>query len=177
MTLPRFSVRELLGFVAFLAVGTTALLYASPGWAIALSFSSFGLLVVSACAIVLKRGQSQAFWIGFAVLGWLYYFAHHPIEISSARSFLTTKLLRRAYEDVLPELRSPPRFRRGVTVLWDPDFDLIAQFPPGTWEWPHPRDFLRVGHSLFAFAIAYLGGRLGRYFYLTLRREDRRNEP
>ena len=194
MTLPRFSVRELLGFVAFLAVGTTALLYATPAWAIVLGAAAMSLLFVSVVAAVLSTSQRRAFWLGAAIFGWLYIaVANWTSQKGPMYPLPTTNLLRLAYEEWLPDVRTPPRQVTGTvngrpTIYvttesttgplflypFDSDDRYIGSVSPVYY--PSPPDFRQVGQSLWTLLIAYLGGRLGRYFYLTRNRDNGRTE-
>ena len=190
MTLPRFSVRELLGFVTFLAVGTTSLLYASPAWSVALNTIMLALLLGATLGGLLSSHPARAQCIGFAVFGWIYFIlVSTPTDWNIRSRLATTYALKLGWEHLLPEFREPPQSlvvppinpATGEHDFKSPDF-VIGGFEssnmvlaPGV-SYPHAQDYRSVGQSLWTLAIAYLGGRLGRYFYLTLRREDRRNE-
>ena len=109
MILPRFSVRELLGFVAFLAVGTTALLYASALWASLLFSLALLLLLVAALGAIVLPGSTRAFWLGIAVFGWLYFLMiNWPGQSNVAGQLVTNDALRLLYDEVLPRIRTTP---------------------------------------------------------------------
>jgi hypothetical protein len=68
----QFSVRQLLIAVAFVAVGIVALRNADV-WLMSAFWGVVPLLLAVALLLVIfRRGNSQAFWIGFALFGWLY---------------------------------------------------------------------------------------------------------
>lgn len=114
-----FSLKKLLAGVAFCAVGLAALLGANDLWTSALMFVVVIALLTSVVAIVFYRGAAQAFWIGFAVFGWGYFWAAHWHDIngktwtldraaSGSGALLTTELLYIVYADVLPRVRDKP---------------------------------------------------------------------
>lgn len=188
MVLPQFSIRELLGAVTFLAVGTAALLYASRLWASSLLSFAFALLFIAVLGAITLRDSTRAFWLGFAVFGWLYFvLINWPGESNVTRQLITNDALRYVYDDVLPRVRTTPieqisgvrttqaprnriTIRRYVTIRTY-DQDDPFDFGPNI-SYPTPYDFKRVGHSLWMLLIAYVGGRLGRYFYVRRSRDN-----
>src|SRR5262249_39466286 len=68
----RFSIASLLGLVLFLAVGLAALREATDLWDSAVFTTTVALLLVSVLLAVHRIGRGRAFWLGFAVFGWLY---------------------------------------------------------------------------------------------------------
>jgi cbb3-type cytochrome oxidase subunit 3 len=71
MSLLQFSLRHLLVAVACIALACTALLNANVWWAGYIWLFTIGLLVVAVLAAIFRRGERQAFWVGFAIAGWL----------------------------------------------------------------------------------------------------------
>jgi len=68
----QFSVRQLLAAVAFVAVGAAALRSANSYWMSALWGVVPLLVAVAILLVIFRRGQAQAFWIGFALFGAMY---------------------------------------------------------------------------------------------------------
>ena len=66
----QFSLRTLLGAVAFIAVGCLGLTNAIIGACVITA--TWIILLVSVAGSLVCRGYNQAFWIGFASLGWGY---------------------------------------------------------------------------------------------------------
>ena len=109
----QFSVRQLLIAVAFVAIGAAALRNANSYWLTVLWGIVPLLLAVAILLVIFRRGQSQAFWIGFALFGSLYFavvlVAYWPTP-NAARydplayhQLATTKLIDWAYSKIIPE--------------------------------------------------------------------------
>jgi hypothetical protein len=71
MSFLQFSLRNLLVAVAFVAIAVTALLNANLWWTGGIWLLTIGLLVIAILAAIIRRGERQAFWMGFAIVGWL----------------------------------------------------------------------------------------------------------
>jgi hypothetical protein len=109
----QFSVRQLLIAVAFVAIGAAALRNANSSWMCAWWGVLPLMLAVAILLAIFRRGQSQAFWVGFALFGWLYLavvlVAYWPTA-NAARydplayhQLATTKLIDWAYARIIPE--------------------------------------------------------------------------
>ena len=110
----QFSVRQLLAAIAFVAVGAAALRNANDYWMSGIwAFVSL-LLAVVILLVIFRRGQSQAFWIGFALFGWLYFaivlVAYWPTGPNVGRSdplvsyqLATTRLIDWTYTKIIPD--------------------------------------------------------------------------
>ena len=192
----RFTIASLLGLVLFVAVAVAALHRADDLWDSIVFSLTLGLLLASVLLAIHRAESRRAFWLGFALFGGAYLGASliPPVE---AR-LLTTRAL--AYLDskvpgrdsvspgqprttrTSPCTRSPSRPRRnlsstdqGRTIrLWDAATGQPIGGPIGTSE-----DFLRIGHSLTALVLAFLGGHLSRSLYNTGHRaaEEERDTP
>ncbi len=76
----RFSIRGLMIIIMVLAVAFAALRTPSRIWANAWFSLALGGITIAIPAAVVRRGDRRAFWIGFAVCGWVYFlFALSPI--------------------------------------------------------------------------------------------------
>jgi hypothetical protein len=194
---PTISIRAMLCVVAFIAVACVTLARANAMWAsltftAALAAISFGLL-----AAIVRRGAKQAFWMGFALFGWLYiWLAHWPSDFSdfgaaatgptpwrlqndSSDTLATTQLLVYAYMEWLPRVREMPAppvppapipgaFGGGLPNTGFGGF-AGGGFPPAppTYDYPALHEFTRVGHSLFTVLLALVGGILAANLYRT----------
>jgi hypothetical protein len=69
---PRFSLANLLGIVAVIALGLTGLSSATTFWTSAAATVTLGLLLAALLGAVLLRGADRAFWLGFALFGGTY---------------------------------------------------------------------------------------------------------
>jgi hypothetical protein len=110
----QFSIRQLLVAVAFVAIGAAALRNANSYWMSAVWAFVPLLLAVAILLAIFRRGQSQAFWIGFGLFGWLYFalvlVAYWPTSANVGRydplasyQLATTKLIDWAYTKIIPE--------------------------------------------------------------------------
>lgn len=72
MKRPQFSLWWLLGLTTFAAIGCLALANASGTWAMSLHSAMLGLLLVAILSAAFRDGPVRAFWVGFAVWGWIY---------------------------------------------------------------------------------------------------------
>jgi hypothetical protein len=113
----QFSIRGLLVAVTFLAVGIAALINANGIWL----GLSWGLVLYALTAAVLlvgyRRNEPRAFWLGFAVFGWLY-LALFLLSLAPAQlqfwvrtdplkhnDLLATQVAQWAHQSLLPESR------------------------------------------------------------------------
>ena len=71
----RFSLLELAGLVALVAVCCAALAYASPLVSGIVWSATFLILAFAAIATVLRSQPQRSWWIGFTIIGWLYVLA------------------------------------------------------------------------------------------------------
>jgi hypothetical protein len=107
MRVPHYSITELLGAVGFCAVGFASLLYASSPWA-GIAFSvALGSLTMGWIAIIYRRNERRAFWVGFLICGWTYLGLIYCPWFSDnvGPQVVTTKILRWAYPYLIPDER------------------------------------------------------------------------
>lgn len=160
--MPRFSLKWMLAGVAAVALGTVALLYASPlTYAITLGFALL-LLLSAPLGVIYRTGARRAFWVGFTVFGWCYLLALIAGASTSRTSFrglpshaLQEYVYARVPMRIDSEEASPPVLNvRPVGRLF-------------TFTLPSEVHFRRVFHSLFIILWAVLGGLIARCFYAT----------
>ena len=193
----RISIRVLMAFVVFAAVGLAALRNADEVWAgmmLLLAMIAIGVAILGA---TLMRGAERAWWLGFAVFGGGYLVASLcPMRSDLATTRLLQSVIARSSLDSVIVARAPSqKFRmsdgrydvaalnlfardngpgvplvdvKGATVI-------VLQEPSTRWRsilpgTANPDAFARVGHCLFAFLAGSLGGMVAVWFW---RRRER----
>jgi hypothetical protein len=171
----RFTIANLLGLVLLLGVGFAALREATELWDSAVFSTTLGMLSVSVLLATHHADRRRAFWLGFALFGWLYLGASliPPIEsrllTTGALAQLdskvpgrdaTVRLTGSKYVTFSPDGKSLPVGRREVIQLWNTATGTLVGGPGGTTE-----NFLRIGHSIVALILAYLGGHLSGWIF------------
>lgn len=58
--------------IVWIAVGMTALIRPSKAWSLVLPFVLLSLDLTAILGVVLRRGLRRAYWLGFALFGWVY---------------------------------------------------------------------------------------------------------
>jgi hypothetical protein len=187
----RFNIASLLVVVLVLGVGFAALRESSEIWESGLFTLTLAVLLASILLAIHRSEARRAFWIGFAVFGWIYLgFSWVPaIEYR----LLTTKAL--AFLDSKVPGRSQGLFtvrltgigtgasgsqvqnlaitvdgtqlaasNEGVVGLRDATTGKVLGRWIGTTE-----NFIRIGHSLFVLLAGWLGGLLSRRLWRASR--------
>jgi hypothetical protein len=184
MTRLRFSIASLLGLVLFLAVSLAALREATDVWDSAIVTGTLGLLLASVPLAVHRTERRRAFWLGFALFGWVALVASLVPPVESR--LLTTKLL--AYLD------SKMPGRNTVEILMPDPFDAMEMLPTNPVGQklvvpslelaiaiqpfvPAPsmgtsQNFIRIGHLLIALLLAWLGGKVSTLLYVRSKAES-----
>ena len=118
--LPRFSIRQLLIWTAFIGFACVSLRSASEAW-VAIAFAVvFMALGVTPMLVILRSGADRAYWMGFAVLGSLYLgllmysFALEPNAVNSnplsADNLATARLARYGYDRIHGQNQQLPSY-------------------------------------------------------------------
>lgn len=185
----RFNIASLLVVVLFVAFGFAALRESSDLWESGLFTLTLTVLLVSILLAIHRAESRRAFWIGFALFGWIYLGLSLVPSIESR--LITTKAL--AYLDS----KVPGRAQSFVTfsftgtvapgnqvqsVAFSPDGRQIAASSLGTvkvWDATTGRlfggwagtteNFVRIGHSLLALLAGWFGGLLSRRLWRASR--------
>jgi hypothetical protein len=189
----RFSIRQLLVWTAFVALACVALRNASPTWVAALLGATL-LLLTAAVPLAIFRGQgNRAFWIGFALFGWLYMLAlaygwsldpnksdHNPLR---PERLITGRVTSGGFDWLYGT--EPPNGRQltwiqltadgAGALVGDPmnsvsttDLSLmIAETKRIGAAAPQFDDFDNVAHAFWAILLAALGGWFTRWIYAT----------
>jgi hypothetical protein len=183
----RFTIASLLGVVVFVAVAFAALREATDLW----DSGVFNLTLLTLLSAVLLAthctDRKRASWLGFALFGWAYLVASLVPPVESR--LLTTKGL--AYVDsklsdrviavtfsVTTPGGSTTAGRAVQALAFSPDGKTLAVKSPGAvrlWNVTTGRpvagpygtteNFIRIGHSLIALVMGWLGGCLSRRLY------------
>jgi hypothetical protein len=73
----RFHIRHLLAITAFVAIGCVALPNASSTWAAAVWGCAVLILSAAVLMAIHRQDDQRAYWIGFALLGWICFLLCH----------------------------------------------------------------------------------------------------
>src|SRR5262249_33390892 len=87
----RFTISSLLGLMLFLAVGFAVLREATEVWNRHVFSTTLGMLSDSVLLAIRQADRRRAFWLGFALFGWVYLGASLIPRIESR--LLTTRAL------------------------------------------------------------------------------------
>ena len=176
----RFTIASLLVVVLFVAVGFAALRESNEIWDSGVFTLTFAVLLASILLAIHRSEARRAFWIGFAVFGWIYLGLSWVPSIESRLA--TTKAL--AYlESKVPG--RPQNFFKVQAVAFSPDGNRLATSSLGTvrlWDATTGRllggwggtteNFVRIGHSLIALLAGWFGGLLSRRLWRASRATD-----
>ena len=184
----RFSIATMLGVVLLVAVALAALRASTDAWDSGVLGLTLLILLAAILLAIHLTERRRASWLGFALFGWAYLIASLIPPVGSrlpttmGLAFIDTKIPGRqrawvtavlAYTStagtnpvqgyVYPQqgntlVASP----QGGVWLWDATTGKPLAGPGGSTE-----SFIRIGHSLLALALAFLGGHLSRYLWQT----------
>jgi hypothetical protein len=187
MRRPRFTIASLLGIVLFLAVGLAALRAASDTWDSGIFGVTLTVLLISVLLCIHRTAARRAYWLGFSLFGWVYLVMSlvppvaARLPTTKGLAFLDSQVPGRTFtiNGVLngspggpgtlmttiafsPDGRSIGTTQGTKVRLWDATTGKLLAGPNGTSE-----NFLRIGHSLLALVLAFLGAHLSRYLYAS----------
>ena len=193
----RISIRSLMAVVVFAAVGLAALRNANQLWAAMMLTVALAAVGVAAIGAAIVRGEQRCWCAGFAFLGGGYLTLTFAPGFSTevGLRLLTTTTLHYSYsqfiasstQTLLPQflwwqhaqaLDRVDRLKAANRVPGDPELDsamrilinLEAQLRGAADE----RDFIRIGHSLFALLTGLAGGAIAAWFWKW---RERRPQP
>ena len=177
----RFHLGSLVKLVLLLGVGLAALRESNEIWDSSIFTLTLGVLLTSILLAIHRAEKQRAFWLGFALFGSAYLGLSLFSSIESR--LITTKAL--AYLDSKVPGRSMVLFHvlnmgsspgtgndqvtwavggirtatagQGQAMFWDAATGKLLNRWSGTTE-----NFVRIGHSLCALLVGWLGGQLSR---------------
>jgi branched-subunit amino acid transport protein len=134
----RFSISRLMAFILFTAVGLAA--------AMAGAFT-FAVVALSAATLgaVLRHGPSRVFFLGCALFGWAFMLLAFGAGSGVRNSLPTIRPIVRFYEAI-----------HGPGPMWFKTLDEAHRWHNQAVE--AANDFITIGHSLIALALALIGG-------------------
>jgi len=182
----RFTIANLLVVVLFVAVGVAALRESSDIWDSGLFSLTLGILLISILIAVHRTESRRAFWIGYALFGWIYVglslvpSVEPRLITTRALSYLDSKVpgrslkIARVRHSVSWSYRSPGNEVQDVAFSMDGS-RLATSSQGNVWVWDATTgkllggwrgttdNFVRIGHSLFALLVGWFGAQLSRY--------------
>jgi hypothetical protein len=181
MRRPRCSIAGLLTTTLVLAVAIAALREATDLWDSGVFTLTLSLLLASVLLAAHRTGRERAYWLGFATFGWGYLAAslipsvESRLLTSKGLAYLDSKIPGRAVTftvalgssylvsgnaPVQSFALSPASTSNTRVRLWNARAGRLLSGTNGTSE-----NFVRIGHSLLALALALAGGRLSQWWY------------
>jgi hypothetical protein len=162
----RFSIAGLLGIVLFLAVALAALRASTAAWDACLLGLALTVLPTAILRAVHRTDRKRAYWLGFGLFGWVYLIASliPPVE---SRLPTTKGLAYLATMGSWPPPAGLPYFDYGSDGILDLSVAGGSSTSPGLVISTSgtPENFVRIGHSLLALALAFIGGHLSSKLY------------
>lgn len=198
MRLPRYTIRSLLLVILFVGVAVAGLRAADDASDAGLLGLTLLILLTSVLLVVHRTERKRAFWLGFALFGWVYFVISMipPLEsrlpTTKGLVFIDSKIPGRektfsysvtltntSTQNTVQTLAFSPRggtlavSSPGKVQVWKALSGTLLAGPGGSTE-----NFLRIGHSILALVMAFVGGHLSRCLYAKERRpQARAHEP
>jgi hypothetical protein len=164
----RFSLKALLAAVTLAGVGVFALLNASPIWVTVVCSATVLTFLTALLALACGPSPRRAFWIGLAIFGLGYLVLTQTPFGESHNSLLPTHAALETlyYQAVAREVSAGSRTFHvpdGGTVMGPPRPQFVML--------PLKTCYDRIGHCLWAWLLALIGGFVARHFYLAQKRK------
>lgn len=194
----RVSIAAVMSFIVVCAVAIAAMRYANEAWSVGMVSLAAFALVWSLLCIAYRRAAKRAFWVGFAVFGWIYFGLALAPHVSDgfAPHLPTSRGLGLAYAKLHPDrsngvvnlTASNFLFTAQSTGSTTPGSPSAVQIMSGPANWavtptPNPvngtftlawvgddsQHFARIGHALITLAVGVVGGLAVVWLYRTNR--------
>jgi hypothetical protein len=189
MKRPRFTIASLLVLVLFLALGLAALRGATDLWDSGVLGVTLALLAVSLLLAVHRTGPGRAYWLGFALFGCGYLCLSLAPSIearlptSRALAYLDSKVSDRVVSYTIaystasangntgmplqafafsPAVNTTVSNQAATMQIWNASTGRLLGWQGGTAE-----NFVRIGHSLLALMLAFLGAHFSRHLHAS----------
>ena len=165
-----------------MCVAFAALRYPTPLWANVWYSLTLTALTLAVPAAVYRRGERRAFWVGFAVCGWVYFILALAPWLQGEAGFqlVTTTVL----DLMAPRIVQTDYLVRSYIGGFNPQYAPAQPTPWQVWNLPEfppdnpwhrvgyvtlisPGLYLRIGHAFFCVLIAFVGGGIVRYLAAT----------
>ncbi len=197
MRTPRFTIRSLLGVVLFVAIAVAALRASTDAWDFGMLGLDLLILLTAVLLTVNRTDRTRAYWLGFALFGWAYLVASlippvgSRLPTTKGLTFIDSKIpgRHRAWVTTVLTYTNTASTNPVQSVAFSPQGDTLASSSQGVirvWDvttgklltgpFATTENFIRIGHSLLALLLAFVGGHLSRHLY-SQGREDRSNPP
>jgi hypothetical protein len=195
----RMSLRGMLILVALFAIGIVSLVYANDFWVSVVTGIVIVALIAALIVAFVDRGFSQAFAVGFVLVGFVYALAvlsgysslasgnitsdMRNLEFTYGGRLPTTYSLRflhqtvihRTYTDLsgnpLPNY-DPAKDSKTASVGGGGGGFSRGGFPARTHESPTREDFMPIGHCWWALLLGYVGGIFAMYVHRRRMRDE-----
>lgn len=135
--------------IVVLALSIAALRSASDAWVGPMFSMPLGLLLTAVLGVVYRRGARRAFWLGFALFGWVYWLMSFGpwFDTWVASHLVFTRPIKQLSYVMHPQ----PKVEGTPGFGTSEDFALRASFEVRDNYW-------RIGKSLAVLVVALLGG-------------------
>lgn len=185
MRLPRFTILSLLLLILFVGVAVAGLRAADDSWDAGLLGLTILILLTSVLLAVHRIERKRAFWLGFALFGWVYFVVSMipPLEsrmpTTKGLAFIDSKIPGRQKTWIIDlNVANSSGLNSVQTLAFSPQGNTLSISSPGkvqVWDtWSRrllsgsggsTENFLRIGHSILAWVLAFVGGGLSRWLY------------
>ena len=183
----RFNIANLVTIIFILGVGLAALRESSDLWDSGVFTLTIGVLLISILLAAHRTESRRAFWIGFALFGWVYLGLSLVPSIESrlmttkGLHYLDSKVPGRYLEISIIEVSGsgsgPSNNQVQNVAILEEGKQQVSSIPGQVKTWQVPartafsgwrgtkENFIRIGHSIFALIMGWLGGQFSRRLY------------
>jgi hypothetical protein len=145
----RLSMAGMLWFVAVTAIGLASIRSTSGVWTTVAATLTLAALLKAVLAAALLRGNDRAFWLGFAVFGWVYLILVDWDWVGGPFGHELTGALADWAEAVIPEAPRPSPAITNLSELHQERMIKIGHF-------------VQIGRMVLCLLFAMAGGVIGR---------------